>query len=151
MKEIWKDIPDYEGLYQVSNLGNIKNIKRDTIKKLTSNRDGYYVTKLSNKNKKKVFLVHRLVAETFLNKQDYKRLASEKNINIEELTVNHKDENKQNNKVNNLEWCTNKYNILYSLDTIKNKKILIKKELTKYLAQNGIDEDIIEGILNIVF
>lgn len=116
-KEIWKDIIGYEGLYQVSNLGRIKSLPRKTknqfgkkelIMKQIYDKYGYKVISIKGKTKK----VHRIVAEAFL-----------KNINNYPI-VNHKDGNKANNKVDNLEWCTNKYNIIHAY---KNNLIKIKK------------------------
>jgi hypothetical protein len=101
MKEIWKDIPNYEGLYQVSNLGNVRNVKRNKIKSININNRGYKLVWLNKNNKGTNALVHRLVAQAFIP-------------NINNLPqVNHKDENKLNNKVENLEWCTQKYNNSY--------------------------------------
>lgn len=115
MKEIWKDIKGYEGLYQVSNLGRVKSLKRILKHKTTyggiytvkgkilkpKEDKGYYRYSLSNNGKNKLFFAHRLVAEAFIpNPQHY-------------LIVNHKDENPHNNKADNLEWCTIKYNVTY--------------------------------------
>ena len=103
MKEIWKDIKDYEGHYQVSNLSRVKSIKfgKERILKPVTNSSGYLSVKLCKDGKVKAFTVHRLVAEAFLpNPHNYS-------------CVNHKDENKQNNNVSNLEWCNCKYNINY--------------------------------------
>ena len=104
--EIWKDVKGYEGLYQVSNLGRIKslgNLQNRKEKLLKINiRNGYCTTYLYKNNKKKSFLCHRLVAEAFISNPD----------NLPQ--VNHKDENKLNNCVENLEWCTAKYNVNYS-------------------------------------
>ena len=110
MKEIWKDIKGYEKLYQVSNLGNVRRIKfinnrtqKDKIKmlKLIKDKKGYLKINLWKNNKSKMFLVHRIVAETFI-------------LNPNNLPqVNHKDENKSNNCVENLEWCSQKYNNNY--------------------------------------
>lgn len=107
MNLIWKDIPEYEKLYQVSNYGTIKslnygNTKQEKLLKLQKNRDGYlYVVLYKNKHSK-YFLVHRLVASAFLDNPN--------NLPI----INHKDENKQNNHVSNLEYCTVQYNITYN-------------------------------------
>ena len=110
--EIWKDIKGYEGVYQVSNLGNVKSLSREVKigknkryigeKVLTpiKKRNGYYCVNFTY-NERKQYLVHRLVAEAFYG------------INID-LVVNHKDFNKQNNRLNNLEFCTQKENIYHS-------------------------------------
>lgn len=104
--EIWKDIKDYEGLYQVSNLGRVKSLKRkyvltDKILIPRIDTDGYALINLSNRNKKTTFKIHRLVAQAFI--------PNPKNL----PEINHKDENKLNNKVENLEWCTAEYNNAY--------------------------------------
>lgn len=115
MEEIWKDIKGYEGLYQVSNLGNIKSNNLYAHKKpkriATYNHNaGYICTHLSKGGKTKTFLVHRLVAEAFLD--------NPKNLDF----VNHKDENKKNNNVDNLEWCTKSYNSTYYLNKKPERK-----------------------------
>ena len=104
MEEIWKDKKDYEGHYQVSNLGRVKSIKfgKEIILKQHINiKGGYYYVCLLKNGKHKNYYVHRLVAEAFLPITD----------NLPQ--VNHKDENKLNNSVDNLEWCTNEYNHNY--------------------------------------
>ena len=103
MKEIWKDISGYKGEYLVSNLGRIKSLKlnREHIMKLTCDKDGYKTVGLLNKGKRKFYKVHRLVALAFIPNTN----------NLPE--INHKDENKSNNNVENLEWCNRKYNINY--------------------------------------
>ena len=100
MKEIWKDIKDYEGHYQVSNLSRVKSIKfgKERILKPVTDRHGYLIVGLWKNNKQKTYKVHRLVAEAFIDNTD----------NLPQ--VNHKDENPLNNNVNNLEWCNSKYN-----------------------------------------
>lgn len=125
MQEEWRDIVGYEGLYQVSNLGRVKSCARrvsagdkanhtyNTIsEKLLSAYFGNYVqVRLSHKGKTRCFGVHRLVASAFIpNPNGYP-------------CVNHKDENKHNNCVENLEWCTYKYNNEYNgrLDKCKAK------------------------------
>ena len=99
----WKDIPGYEGLYQVSNLGEIKSLNyrntgKEKIIKPRKNKGGYLRVVLCKNGKQKDFLVHRLVAIAFIpNHNNYNQ-------------VNHKDENPSNNNVNNLEWCNRLYN-----------------------------------------
>lgn len=113
-QEIWKDIKGYEELYQVSNMGRIKSLKRKAknkngyritnekiIKPVLTSTCKYYTVGLCKNKKRKILLVHRLVAQAFIpNPNNYKE-------------VNHKDENKQNNNVNNLEWCNHQYNMHY--------------------------------------
>ena len=105
MNEVWKDIVGYEGHYQVSNLGRVKSIKfgKEKILKQAFDKDGYLQSVLSKNNKHITFLTHRLVAKAFIdNPNNY-------------CEINHKDENKQNNCVDNLEWCDRQYNNDYSL------------------------------------
>jgi hypothetical protein len=98
-EEIWKDIPDYEGLYQVSNLGDIRSLKRKKAINLLPSigTDGYYRLNL-HKNGGKTSSIHRIVAQAFIPNPDNKP------------QVNHKDGNKLNNHFDNLEWCTPKEN-----------------------------------------
>ena len=106
--EVWKDITGYEGLYQVSNKGNIYSVeRRDSMgrecggRTLTpkTNPDGYLRIALCKNGTTKQYLIHRLVTQAFIpNPNNY-------------LEINHKDEDKSNNDVENLEWCTRKYNI----------------------------------------
>lgn len=97
MVEVWKDIEGYEGLYQVSNMGRVKSLIKGIILKQWTDKDGYRQVGLL----KKTFKVHRLVAKAFIENPDDLPL------------VNHKDENKANNNITNLEWCTNEYNLSY--------------------------------------
>ena len=103
MDEIWKDVVGYDGKYQVSNLGNVKN-NRGRILKPQPRKHGYLSVWLyggehiSGRNGKQ-FSVHRLVAGAFIDNPN----------NYEE--VNHIDENKQNNCSSNLEWCSRKQNV----------------------------------------
>jgi hypothetical protein len=99
--EIWKDINGYEGLYQVSSNGKIKSSKNNKILALHKNTKGYKQITLHKNGDRKRKMVHRLVAEAFIpNPNNYP-------------IINHKDECKDNCSVENLEWCTNKYNINY--------------------------------------
>ena len=106
MEEIWKDIKGYEGIYQVSNLGRVKALnyrrtKKEKIMKSINDNRGYLFVKLYKNNEHKNFKIHRLVANAFI----------ENHNNYEE--INHIDECKTNNYVNNLEWCNHKYNMNY--------------------------------------
>ena len=114
MQEIWKDIPGYEGLYQVSNLGRVKSFPRigtksnkEYILKIQKYKTGYLYVNLCKNNKRRKWKIHILVALTFIPNNENKKY------------INHKDENKQNNCVENLEWCTQDYNNKYS----KGKKV----------------------------
>lgn len=106
MDEIWKDIPGYEGKYEVSNLGNVRSLNYNhtgeiKLLKQGTNKKGYKLVNLCKNGKQKCYLIHRLVAMTFIPNPN--------NLPI----INHKDENKVNNNVNNLEWCTYEYNNNY--------------------------------------
>ena len=115
--EIWKDIEGYEGLYQVSNLGRVKNIKRNRLlKPLSDNTGGYLRVCLYDKNLKMSHKsVHRLVAKAFISNPN----------NLE--CVNHKDEDKTNNVVSNLEWCTTKHNNSYGTRNERVSKTMLGK------------------------
>lgn len=117
MKEIWKEIKGYEDKYLISNLGNVKSLNYNNTKfekeRLLDDKNGYKRVALLKNSKGKKFFVHRLVAEAFIpNPNNYP-------------IVNHKDGNPSNNNIDNLEWCTIKYNTHHALETglIKMKKI----------------------------
>ena len=114
MSEIWKGIPGYDGIYEVSNMGEVRSLPRvinmpskigniyplhhkgKVLKKIVNNKGYFYVALCGKKA-----LVHRLVAMAFIPNPN--------NLPL----VNHKDENPKNNCVENLEWCTQKYNLDY--------------------------------------
>lgn len=148
MEEIWKPIKGYEGLYEVSNLGRVKSLKRfyhtrEQILKNKLTENGYYRTELSKNGKRKLIGTHRIVAQTFIPND----------MNKEE--VNHKDGNKLNNCVDNLEWCSHSENTIHAYKlglkkpccAITNKKRIrcidldIEKEslheMQLYLYENG--------------
>lgn len=121
--EIWKDIKGYEGLYKVSTFGNVKSnnkiLKPYIEKGKRSNiRDSLYVS-LSNHGKVKKFYIHRLVASTFLNNDDI----------LNKIEVNHKDGDRYNNHVENLEWVSKIDNIRHAF---KNKLIKTEKKVNQY-------------------
>lgn len=102
--EIWKDISGYNGKYQVSNTGRVRSFakgKNNPQILKPYNTRGYCTVGLCDKNKRTTALVHRLVAMAFIPNPN----------NLKE--VNHKDEDKQNNHVENLEWCSREYNMSY--------------------------------------
>ena len=146
MVEIWRDIPEYLGLYQVSNIGRVKRLDRKiinngkhTIKKgsiihQSKSLKGYMRVRLFINGKIKEELVHRVVAKTFIP-------------NINNLPqINHKDENKDNNNVFNLEWCDSKYNNNYGHRIEKS----VKKQSIEVLQvnKNGTIENSFSSIQN---
>jgi DNA-binding transcriptional regulator YiaG len=115
MQEIWKDIPEYEGIYQVSNLGNLKSydrivffnkvkaLRKGKILSLRQNKDGYLYTNISVDKKRKTIKPHRIVAKVFIQ-------------NIEKKTcVNHINGIKNDNRVENLEWVTHSENTKHAV------------------------------------
>lgn len=102
-KRIWRDIEGFEGLYQVSNTGQIRSLRfgKTKILKVMADNRGYKSLSLYKNGKGKTYRVHRLVAQAFIPNPN----------NLPE--VNHKDENKANNHVSNLEWISHKDNVNY--------------------------------------
>lgn len=99
---IWKTITEYESLYEVSSLGDIKSLRSGKILKKSKQTAGYLKVNLSYNGIVKRPLVHRVVAKYFIDNPDNKK------------TVNHKDGNKLNNNINNLEWSTYSENISHA-------------------------------------
>ena len=163
-QEIWKDIPGYMGLYQVSNFGRIKGLSR-----IVKNKDSQMVVESKIKNPqlnktndrliislskdgiKRTYFIHRLVALAFIPNPN----------NLPQ--INHKDENPKNNNVENLEWCTAYYNThygncirkrakskskaIYQIDRIKHKIINQFDSLTQAQEITGIDKRLISRVL----
>lgn len=115
--EIWKDIKGYEGKYQVSNYGNVKSLprtrkakfnsvsyKQEIILKPKTANNGYLLVNLYIESKRVMFSIHRLVALTFIdNPNNYP-------------VINHKNGIKTDNRVENLEWCTQSHNRIHALE-----------------------------------
>jgi hypothetical protein len=115
LKKEWKDIYGYEGLYQISNYGEVKSIRSNKILKLEVLKKGYLRVGLSYNNKKERFLVHRLVLNAFIGYKSYP-----------EYEGNHKDMNTQNNKISNLEWTTPQENLNHAMDNNPQRIISFK-------------------------
>ena len=124
MKEIWKDINGYEGLYQVSNLGNVKSLKTNKI--LSPVGKEYKHVILYNKGDRKTLKIHRLVAEAFIPNPENKP------------QVNHKDEDKYNNIVENLEWCTHEENMNHGTKQDRESKIKTKYNVLQYDLEGNL-------------
>lgn len=137
MTEIWKDIKDFEGLYQISNLGKVKSLPRyvknihgqrivkEKILKNQINKKGYYSVVLRKNNKSYTKEIHRLIGIAFIeNKNNYS-------------CINHIDGNKLNNKLDNLEWCSYKHNIneAYRLGLNRYTNLINFKNLPKKVLQ----------------
>ena len=125
IEEIWKNIDGYDG-YEVSNFGRVASnkYKNRRILKQQKRKTGYLEIGLSNKNKVKWILVHRLVLATF-----------QPISGMENMEVNHKDENKENNRIDNLEWVTSKENCNYGT---RNFRLSMDKNVPVECVETGI-------------
>ena len=128
MQEIWKDIPNYEGLYQVSNLGRVKStpICKHKKPRILKNipRNGYFSVILCDGKTQKNVFVHRLVAECFVPNPENKPI------------VNHIDGNKSNPHFSNLEWCTQKENVRHAWKT----GLVDKEKKIEHMRRLGINK-----------
>lgn len=142
MDEIWKDIPGFEGLYQVSNIGNIRSVRRvvrfgsqqrvvkQSNLRLFKKANGYLHVKIYKDGKQYTMYVHRLVAIAFCSGY------------FDKADVNHKDGRKDNNIYSNLEWCTRSENQIHSVKVLHNNlgnRKICKKWNSKPIVQLSID------------
>lgn len=136
MVKEWRAIKGYEGVYEVSNKGEVRRIKkpRKCMKKFRKNRDGYLDVRLMKDGITKTHRVHRLVAEAFLEKPEG------------QVEVNHKDEDKTNNLVTNLEWCTHEYNLNYG--TYRERQVAGMKKPIAQLTLDGVEVARYPGIVD---
>lgn len=121
-EEIWKDIAGFEGSYQINKKGEVRSLKKGfegKIIKYRKMRDGYYYYRLRKDEKNWLIAMHRLIAMTFIPNPDSLP------------QVNHKDENKLNNEITNLEWCSRKYNINYGTGHARSTKKIIAMRAKK--------------------
>lgn len=122
--------------FEISNSGLLKNVSTGNILKLTISKTGYYSVciSLGSRNNRKLIKIHKAIAETFIpNPHNYP-------------CINHKDGNKLNNSINNLEWCTNRHNIIHAyqnnlIDTTKisgenHKKSKLTNEIVNFIRDN---------------
>lgn len=134
LKEIWRNVADYDGEYQVSNTGKVKSLKSGCILR-HSIINGYHRVSLYKNSKRKCYMVHRLVAGAFLDNSDDKK-----------TQINHIDGNKSNNNVINLEWCTQTENLIHSfrIGLRKHNKERLIETNRKPVLQLDFNENIIK-------
>lgn len=142
-KEIWKDVDGFEGIYQISNFGNLKSFKKDKNGYILSNvnkKKSYFSIVLKSKSKIRHTRIHRLVAESFIKNE------------MNHAYVNHKDCNKQNNHVSNLEWVSPKENVIHSIKANENQLLGMINYNTvirpKKIVQKSLDGKIIDVFIN---
>ncbi|EGT3613198.1 hypothetical protein E5N06_07555 [Clostridium perfringens] len=141
LKEEWRAVKGFEGIYEISNLGRLKSFKKYKNGYILSNKNskgGYLSVILRDKDKKVCTRIHRLVAETFIS--------NPKNYPV----VNHIDGNKQNNKVENLEWCTIQHNVKHAIRHNPNMIKGIKKHV-QYIKPKEVCQYSLEGDLMAIY
>ena len=130
-KELWKDVVGYEGLYEISSMGRVRTVPRVYVDSLgrkfpkkrklmrigVSKQTGYPYTSLTKEGKQTKIFIHRLIAEAFIPNP------------LALPCVNHKDEDRGNSVLENLEWCSYSYNNTYG-DACKKRKATLRKSLT---------------------
>lgn len=136
MKEVWRDVVGYEGLYEVSNMGRVNSFPKLNNKnpvyhskrelKLVKNGDGYYRVSLSRDGCDKRVFVHKLVAQAFIKNPENKP------------QVNHKDSNIKNNTVGNLEWCTHSENMKHGYKYGNKKRMLGQNNFSSKLRTEEV-------------
>jgi hypothetical protein len=136
MTEIWKDIKGYENLYQVSNFGNVKSLRNNITLKPNVKKNGYYRVSLSKNGKVKESNIHYLVASTFIENPESKP------------TVNHKDLNKLNNCVTNLEWATMKEQIRHLIENKQDYKENMPIKMYRLLADPEVNKKRLDALRN---
>lgn len=141
IKEEWRAVKSFEGIYEISNLGRLKSFKKYKDGYILSNKNskgGYLSVILISKEKIRHAKMHRLVAEAFIpNPKNYP-------------VVNHKDGNKQNNRVDNLEWCTIQHNVKHALTHNPNMIKGMKKH-NQYIKPKEICQYSLEGDLMAIY
>ena len=145
MEEVWKDIKGYEDRYRISNMGHVLSLskthktkvfnkaivetkKSPKILKGSKDKDGYLMVYLGNGKEQKRFKVHRLVAETFIPKIDGKTF------------INHKNGIKDDNRADNLEWCTNAENLYHAHHTIRHDKPYYNQKVILCIGSDYTEE-----------
>lgn len=136
-----KDIENFEGLYAITSCGKVWSYRSKKFLKPKYEKNGYLRVGLYKDGEKKMYYIHRLVAEAYIPNLD----------NLPQ--VNHKDENKANNCLQNLEWCNSKYNINYGTRTEKTKKPILQYDLEgnfirEYASATDVGKEFRKGINN---
>ncbi len=147
MSEKWVDIKDYKGLYEISDTGKVRNVVKNKTLRISNNGNGYLRVGLRKDDKRRNFLLHRLLALSFIPNPDNKS------------QVNHINGIKTDNRVENLEWCTNKENNVHAIGTglLNNRgsshgrSKLTEEDVYKIreMAQNKLTDVDISGIFKV--